>query len=256
MDQSKWANICCNPFSKAQHSSKRKNLRPVVPWMCEKLPSLTIGDKICDDCRKKFTKLSMPRTKSSQESACASTASEEKVLHQQGSLESVNQCLTTIGESPIMKKKLQQIKYPKEKLKKIKAAVEKSMLPEDESSTSDMIKQLKHKNFKFAQLRPKHCVLAGASGTHAVYVCTIHQNVKLMMMGGRISELSAQEDVPLKTYNHCLSQIICNPPQTTCYLGNCCSCPGVLGLKECLRKWMDENFVDTIIYKQWVSVDR
>ena len=77
-----------------------------------------------------------------------------------------------------------------------------------------------------------------------------------MMMGGRISELSAQEDVPLKTYNHCLSQIICNPPQTTCYLGNCCSCPGVLGLKECLRKLMDENFVDTIIYKQWVSVDR
>ena len=106
---------------------------------------------------------------------------------------------------------------------------------------------------KFAQLHPKHCVLAGASGTHAVCVCTIHQNVKLMMMGGRISELSAQEDVPL---NHCLSQIICNPPQTTCYLGNCCSCAGVLGLKECLRKLMDENFVDTIIYKQWVSVDR
>ena len=48
-----------------------------------------------------------------------------------------------------MKKKLQQIKYPKEKLKKIKAAVKKNMLPEDESSASDdeseMIKQLKHK---------------------------------------------------------------------------------------------------------------
>ena len=30
---------------------------------------------------------------------------------------------------------------------------------------------------KFAELRPKHCVLAGASGTHSVCVCTIHQNV-------------------------------------------------------------------------------
>ena len=30
---------------------------------------------------------------------------------------------------------------------------------------------------KFAELRPKHCILAGASGTHSVCVCTIHQNV-------------------------------------------------------------------------------
>ena len=27
---------------------------------------------------------------------------------------------------------------------------------------------------KFAELRPKHCILAGASGTHIVCVCTIH----------------------------------------------------------------------------------
>lgn len=36
---------------------------------------------------------------------------------------------------------------------------------------------------KFASLRPKHCVLAGASGTHTICVCTIHQNFKLMMLG-------------------------------------------------------------------------
>ena len=35
---------------------------------------------------------------------------------------------------------------------------------------------------KFAGLRPKHCVLAGASGTHSVCVSTIHQNVKLMSL--------------------------------------------------------------------------
>ena len=40
---------------------------------------------------------------------------------------------------------------------------------------------------KFAELRPKHCVLAGASGTHAVCVCTIHQNIKLMMLGAIVS---------------------------------------------------------------------
>ena len=33
---------------------------------------------------------------------------------------------------------------------------------------------------KFAEPRPKHCVLAGVSGTHSVCVYAIHQNVKLM----------------------------------------------------------------------------
>lgn len=33
----------------------------------------------------------------------------------------------------------------------------------------------------FASLRPKHCVLAGSSGTHTVCVCSMHQNMKLMI---------------------------------------------------------------------------
>lgn len=44
----------------------------------------------------------------------------------------------------------------------------------------------KHPNVKlsfsmFAKLRPKNCVLPGQSGTHLVCVCTIHQNVKMML---------------------------------------------------------------------------
>lgn len=43
----------------------------------------------------------------------------------------------------------------------------------------------KHKTSfsKFAEYRPQECVLAGASGTHTVCVCIIHQNVKLMIEG-------------------------------------------------------------------------
>ena len=59
---------------------------------------------------------------------------------------------------------------------------------------------------KFAELRPKHCVLAGASGTHSVCVCTIHQNVKLMLV---IQEMQIPE---LATYHHWLAKIMCNPP--------------------------------------------
>ena len=109
---------------------------------------------------------------------------------------------------------------------------------------------------KFAELRPKHCILAGASGTYAVCVCTIHQNVKLMMLGGKIADLTANEDTPLKSYDHCLAQIICNPPQPDCYLGTCCSCPRISGLKQCFNSLMDDSLIDSVVYKQWVSVDR
>ena len=77
-----------------------------------------------------------------------------------------------------------------------------------------------------------------------------------MMIGGNIFSLTAVEDPPLQTYDHCLAQIICNPPLPDCYLNRCPLCPGIATLKEKLKKLMDENLVDNIIYKQWVSTDR
>ena len=101
---------------------------------------------------------------------------------------------------------------------------------------------------KFADLRPKHCILAGASGTRSVCVCTIHQNVKLMMMEVQLPELL--------TYHHCLAKIMCNPAHPRCYIGECDTCPGIEKLKEELLTKFDENDIDHIAYKQWVSTDR
>ena len=109
---------------------------------------------------------------------------------------------------------------------------------------------------KFAELRPPHCVLAGASGTHTVCVCTIHQNVKLMFLGAKLSEITAPESIFLPTYKHCLAKIICNPPLPTCYLGECSSCPGITKFKNDLTTLLDENLIDDITFKQWISVDR
>ena len=101
---------------------------------------------------------------------------------------------------------------------------------------------------KFAELRPKHCILAGASGTHAVCVCTIHQNVKLMIL---------EMGLPLlQTYHHCLAKIMCNPPLPKCYLGECKACPGIMKFKDELITLLDDEGVDQIVYKQWVSTDR
>ena len=46
---------------------------------------------------------------------------------------------------------------------------------------------------KVLQLRPKECVLAGASGTYSVCACAVHQDVKLMMAGSRLETLSGDQ---------------------------------------------------------------
>lgn len=43
---------------------------------------------------------------------------------------------------------------------------------------------------KFAELRPKNCILAGPKGTHGVCVCLIHQNVKLMIENSSLASLT------------------------------------------------------------------
>ena len=109
---------------------------------------------------------------------------------------------------------------------------------------------------KFASLRPKHCILAGASGTHSVCVCTIHQNVKLMMIAVKLSDYTVSGNVPLETYHHCIARVICNPPLPECYLGACSVCPGIGMLKESLTTLLDDNMIDNVTYKQWITVDR
>jgi len=88
---------------------------------------------------------------------------------------------------------------------------------------------------KFAELRPKHCILAGASGTHCVCVCTIHQNVILRMVEVKLSNLAVQLNSTLTTYHHCIAQVICNPLLPQCYSGECSACPVIGDMKHHLQ---------------------
>lgn len=50
--------------------------------------------------------------------------------------------------------------------------------------------QFVHVGFStFAKLKPRSCLLAGSSGTHMVCVCSIHQNVKLLILGNLLDFL-------------------------------------------------------------------
>lgn len=147
----------------------------------------------------------------------------------------------------------------------------------------------------FASLRPKNCVLAGASGTHTVCVCSIHQNVKLMIIGKgfifdkrlldsvAISNISVdhfmnfkllrrmiyvffsigsnlkvltRDSRPLNHYTDCLKFITCPNSSPKCYFGTCTACPGIEVLRDYLDEVLNENEIDSITYKHWVSTPR
>ena len=60
---------------------------------------------------------------------------------------------------------------------------------------------------KFCCLRPKWCVLAGSTGTHSVCVCTIHQNVQLLL-----NALNMKSDFSDKIIN----QMVCKSENRDC----------------------------------------
>ena len=77
-----------------------------------------------------------------------------------------------------------------------------------------------------------------------------------MHLGAKLLDLTSEDDTPVKTYQHCMARIICNPPLPSCYLGLCSSCPGVEEFKEHLITVLHTNMIDNITYKQWTAVDR
>ena len=99
---------------------------------------------------------------------------------------------------------------------------------------------------KFASLRPKWCVLAGASGTHSVCVCTIHQNVKLLL-------------IPTgTTYKELFKFIVCDTEDRECMVQRCPNCPQSPGnLREFLFDLMEDHEQDDMIeFQQWTTTDR
>ena len=94
---------------------------------------------------------------------------------------------------------------------------------------------------KFAELRPEYCILAGASGTQPVCVCVYHQNVKLMLDGLNISELTSGE---IKNYKDCINEIVCKVPTAQCYLNTSSNCPMVEPLNSRLLTLLENSNVN------------
>ena len=97
----------------------------------------------------------------------------------------------------------------------------------------------------FALLRPKHCVVAGKSGTHTVCVCIDHQNPNLMVKALK-NDLKSKDLMALA---------VCSTENKLCMFRECEKCSG----KERIEKKLNELVGDSgndVTYKQWLKTDR
>ena len=58
------------------------------------------------------------------------------------------------------------------------------------------------------------------------------------------------------SYKKLLQRLICLDPRSECYENRCASCPSKKLLEEKLVNAFNDNLVESIDYKQWVSTDR
>ncbi|KAK6191101.1 hypothetical protein SNE40_002846 [Patella caerulea] len=97
----------------------------------------------------------------------------------------------------------------------------------------------------FAALRPKWCVLAGASDTHSVCVCKYHQNPKLMV------EACLKVDL-----NDLMKLGVCSIDNESCMMGYYKKCSGRNGIVMYLNQCEELSEIEDNGYKQWISTDR
>jgi hypothetical protein len=116
------AQSCCNPFDIPGHTwgSRRKNLRPVTAWMCERAPQISVGSKICDTCRKKLSR--EPVCNPEPDSPSSETEEDELYVQSPEAVSSLNKCLVELGETPCSKIKARGKKYSRQKVQKITEA--------------------------------------------------------------------------------------------------------------------------------------
>ena len=79
---------------------------------------------------------------------------------------------------------------------------------------------------KFSSLKPKWCIIAGSSGTHVACVCTIHQNIKLLL-------------APMNIKYKDLMKFVCDTSRRDCSIHRCLNCPKS-------SKPLEEVFCDTL----------
>jgi hypothetical protein len=94
--------LCCSPFNESGHNNIRNILRNILSWVTKKLPQLNSDYKACDKCHRKISKLKCDASNKQKDNDSDSDEIEQcaKIT----AMESLNESLQLIGESPFKKK--------------------------------------------------------------------------------------------------------------------------------------------------------
>lgn len=101
----------------------------------------------------------------------------------------------------------------------------------------------------FAKLRPKNCKLLTSSGTHNVCVCTIHENVNLIIHS--LKKYNLLHDLIFFT-----DSLLCETKTVDCTLRCCEKCSDSTTFERSLLSEIEENGIDELQFEQWVTTDR
>ncbi|KAJ8666163.1 hypothetical protein QAD02_007825 [Eretmocerus hayati] len=113
-------------------------------------------------------------------------------------------------------------------------------------------------SWKFCELCPKQCILAGSSGTHTVCVCVIHENVNLMLEGCSFKKLFKdssflnREDV---TVNDIPRKMICSNPKMACYEQKCNECPPMTEIHQHFTQIFEMNGIHGVNFWMRATTD-
>lgn len=103
----------------------------------------------------------------------------------------------------------------------------------------------------FASLRPKYCKLLSKSGFHNVCVCSIHENVDLMLHS--LNKLKVSID-----QGYFMNQSLCDEQNRTdfCHLRECMNCCDTTFFESNLSEMLEEKDITDVTFEQWVTTDR
>lgn len=87
-------------------------------------------------------------------------------------------------------------------------------------------------------------------------MCEFSVSLTTFILGANLYSLTINTEKPMKHYNDCLDMIICETPSVQCYLGGCNNCPGVDKLSNILLTCFENQEIENITYKYWISKPR
>lgn len=103
----------------------------------------------------------------------------------------------------------------------------------------------------FAALRPKNCRLLSKSGSHNVCVCTIHENVHLILRSLNKNRILSDRKIYME-------QLLCAANLRTdfCHLRMCTDCYDTSISETKILEYLEEKQIMEVTFEQWITTDR